>query len=154
MEMIDEMMAKNASKFTNFELEVELKNIITNEDEGKITLVFYSDSTKSDYRKSYLINDIKGRVDFNRVMFSLGSNKKNYGLWLNKILTDKIKVKISVNESGFIRYVKVLDKSIKEQIAKSIFLDNIEGFELLSEEDRTFLMSLSLQELRKEFGND
>jgi hypothetical protein len=152
--MIDEMMAKNASKFTNFELEVELKNIITNEDEGKITLVFYSDSTKSDYRKSYLINDIKGRVDFNRVMFSLGSNKKNYGLWLNKILTDKIKVKISVNESGFIRYVKVLDKSIKEQIAKSIFLDNIEGFELLSEEDRTFLMSLSLQELRKEFGND
>lgn len=152
--MIDEMMAKNASKFTNFELEVELKNIITNEDEGKITLVFHSDSTKSDYRKSYLINDIKGRVDFNRVMFSLGSNKKNYGLWLNKILTDKIKVKISVNESGFIRYVKVLDKSIKEQIAKSIFLDNIEGFELLSEEDRTFLMSLSLQELRKEFGND
>lgn len=152
--MIDEMMAKNAGKFTNFELEVELKNIITNEDEGKITLVFHSDSTKSDYRKSYLINDIKGRVDFNRVMFSLGSNKKNYGLWLNKILTDKIKVKISVNESGFIRYVKVLDKSIKEQIAKSIFLDNIEGFELLSEEDRIFLMSLSLQELRKEFGND
>lgn len=149
---IDKMLAKKEKQFDNIELDVILKNIITHEDKGKITLVFHAPSVGTDYRKSYMIDEIKGRIDFNRVMFAIGSTKRNYDKWLNKILTDKVTLKISVNSSGFVRFIKVLDKEKKEAIAKSIFLDSIEGSEYFSEEDKNFLMSLSLAELKKEFG--
>lgn len=150
MAVIEQMLAKKAKDFENIELEVELKQIITVEEKGKITLVFHSPSVKNDYRKSYLVDDVKGRIDFNRAMFSLGCTKNNYDKWLDRLITEKLIIKISVNASGFIRYIKVLDKEQKDHISKSLFLDTIEG---LTEEDREFLMTLSLDLLKKEFGH-
>lgn len=148
--MIDQMLAKNAKAFDNMELDVQLKQIITIEEKGKVTLVFYSPDTKSDYRKNYLIDDAKGRIDFNRAMFALGCTKNNYDKWLNKLIEEKTPLKISVNAQGFIRYIKVLDKDVKDKISKGLFLDTIEG---LGEKDREFLMTLSLEEIKKEFGH-
>lgn len=150
MAVIEQMLAKKAKDFENIELEVELKQIITVEEKGKITLVFHSPSVKNDYRKNYLVDDVKGRIDFNRAMFSLGCTKNNYDKWLDRLITEKLIIKISVNASGFIRYIKVLDKEQKDHISKSLFLDTIEG---LTEEDREFLMTLSLDLLKKEFGH-
>jgi hypothetical protein len=149
MATIDEMMAKNEKDFRHIELEVILKNIMTAEEKGKITLVFYSPDVKSEYRKNYLIDDVKGRVDFNRAMFSLGCTKKNFGAWLDRMMRLEILTKISLTDRGFIRFIKVLDKDKKEKIAKSLFLDGIEG---LDDEDRAFLMGMSLKLLKKEFG--
>lgn len=150
MATISKMLDKHSKDFQNLELNVILNKILTVEDTDKITLVFYCEKTKSEYKKSYLINDIKGRVDFNRAMFALGSTKKNYDKWLDRMMTLKIPVKISINEQGFIRYIKVLDKELKETISKSLYLDSIEG---LKEEDREFLMQMDLQTLKGEFGN-
>lgn len=150
MATISKMLDKSSKDFQNLELNVILNKILTVEDADKITLVFYCEKTKSEYRKNYLINDIKGRVDFNRAMFALGSTKKNYDKWLDRMMTLKIPVKISINDQGFIRYIKVLDKKLKETISKSLYLDSIEG---LKEEDREFLMQMDLQTLKGEFGN-
>ena len=150
MATISKMLDKSSKDFQNLELNVILNKILTVEDADKITLVFYCEKTKSEYKKNYLINDIKGRVDFNRAMFALGSTKKNYDKWLDRMMTLKIPVKISINEQGFIRYIKVLDKELKETISKSLYLDSIEG---LKEEDREFLMQMDLQTLKGEFGN-
>lgn len=150
--MIDSMMSKSAARFESIELTVELKNIITVEDDGKITLVFYSPSVKNEYRKTYDIEDVKGRVDFTRAMHSLGSTKNNYGRWLNKIMTMKIPVKITVNGQGFIRFIRVLEKELREKITKSILIDSIEGIDQFTEDEVELLMSLSLKELRKDFG--
>lgn len=150
MATIDELMARKEKDFENIELEVRLNNILVEEAKGKITLVFYAPDVKAEYRKSYLINDVKGRVDFNRAMFSLGCTKKNFGKWLDKMMTLQTMLKISINQSGFIRYLKVLDKEKKDEVAKSLILDNIEG---LSKEDRDFAMTLSLDVLKKEFGH-
>jgi len=147
---IDDMVAKSAKAFENIELEVQLKQIITDEEKGKVTLVFHAPAIKNDYRKNYLIEDVKGRIDFNRAMFALGCTKNNYDKWLNKLIEDKILLKISVNAQGFIRYIKVLEQDRKDMISKSLFLDGIEG---LGEKDREFLMTLSLDILKKEFGH-
>lgn len=149
---IEAMLKKNAASFENVELTVELKSIIINEEQAKVTLTFWSPKVKNQYSKTYMIDDMKGRIDFNRAMFSLGSSKNNYTVWLNKLLKEKTPIKISVNGNGFIRYIKVLEKSHKEYITKSILIDNIEGVEHFSEEDREFLMSLSLAELKKELS--
>lgn len=148
--MINEMLAKNSKNFENIELEVYLKQIITIEEKGKITLVFYAPEVKSDYRKNYLIDDVKGRIDFNRAMFLLGCTKNNYDKWLDRLISTQTMIKISVNSSGFIRYIKNLDKDKKDLVSKSLFLDTIEG---LDEEGRAFLMTLSTEEIKKEFGH-
>ena len=150
MAIIDSMLAKNAKEFDNVELDVILSNIITTEEKGKITLVFYAPATQRDYRKSYLINDIKGRVDFNRAMAAVGCTKNNYDKWLNRLMTQKTVLRISINAMGFIRFIKVLEPEKREYIAKSLLLDSIEG---LKPEDKDFLMSLSLAILKKEFGH-
>jgi len=148
--MIDQMLAKNAKAFENIELDVQLKQIITVEEKGKVTLVFYSPTTKSDYRKNYLVDDAKGRIDFNRAMFSVGCTKNNYDKWLNKLIEEKIMMKISINAQGFIRYIKVLEKEKKEVVLKSLLLDTIDG---LGDSDRELLMSLNLETIKKEFGH-
>jgi hypothetical protein len=149
MATISKMLDKSSKDFQNLELDVVLNKILTVEDTNKITLVFYCEKTKSEYKKNYLVNDIKGRVDFNRAMFALGSTKKNYDKWLDRMMTLKIPVKISINDQGFIRYIKVLDKELKDTIAKSLYLDSIEG---LKDEDREFLMQMDLETLKGEFG--
>ncbi len=149
MATVNDMMKKTDKNFQNIELLVTLRRIITHEDKSKITFIFFSPKVHTEYKKNYNIGDIKGRVDFNRAMFALGCNSKNYDVWLDKIIHEKIEISVSINQNGFIRYIKVLPKESKEFIKKGIFLGNIEG---LTKDDRTFLMTLSLDVLKKEFG--
>lgn len=141
---LDDMIKDSNKRFSNMIIKVVLHNIKL---EGtKVILNFYSKDTKSFYSKYLDINETKGIIDFNRIMNSLGSYKDNYEKWLNKLIFFEFPIEISINSSGYIRYVKALSKENKEFIRKALFLDTIEG---LDEDDYIDLLTnYTLKELK------
>lgn len=141
---LDDMIKDSNKRFSNMIIKVVLHNIKV---EGtKVSLNFYSKDTKSFYSKHLDIDETKGIIDFNRIMNSLGSYKDNYEKWLNKLIFFEFPIEISINSSGYIRYVKALSKENKEFIRKALFLDTIEG---LDEDDYIDLLTnYTLKELK------
>lgn len=141
---LDDMIKDSNKRFSNMIIKVVLHNIKL---EGtKVSLNFYSEDTKSFYSKYLDIDETKGIIDFNRIMNSLGSYKDNYEKWLNKLIFFEFPIEISINSTGYIRYVKALSKENKEFIRKALFLDTIEG---LDEDDYIDLLTnYTLKELK------
>lgn len=149
---ISKMLDKAESKFDNIELELVVTNIMTHEESGKVTLILHSEDVGANYRRSYNLDDAKGVADFKRFMYDLGIGRKNYDKALQKLLSDKIKLRAVVSSQGFVKFFKKPDESIRNYISKSLFIDTIEGVHRWSEEDKKFLLSLTMKELLEEFG--
>ena len=141
---LDDMIKDSNKRFSNMIIKVVLHNIKV---EGtKVILNLYSKDTKSFYSKHLDIDETKGIIDFNRIMNSLGSYKDNYEKWLNKLIFFEFPIEISINSTGYIRYVKALSKENKEFIRKALFLDTIEG---LDDDDYIDLLTnYTLKELK------